>query len=365
MLAFAAGFLAVVQSGRPAWVARHPFLSLLTAMMTLIVIAQYAPGSTQARIWCWSLASALSGYIWILALIAGEQRNAASRVPIAEQFTSLHPVWGSTGVPYAMAPKKMRRFAASSDEALLNSQIRGFKLLIWADILLVATMLFSHLVHGSLAIPDVREAIADYLGPGLPWHVRWLSLICDFFEAILRLAIFGHVIVASARLVGYDLPRNTYRPLAARNIAEFWGRYYYYFKELMLNLFYFPTFLTCFRAHPRLRAAFATFMAAGVGNLLFHFLRELDRIADLGLPQAIVGLQTYAFYCLALSIGIVVSQLRAKPPVAGRSWLQSKAAPFATVMLFFCLLQVFDDTDRIVPLLDHMRFFVSLFEPFR
>ena len=364
-LAFSAAFLALVRSGRPAWLCRHPFLGLLAVLATLVVAAQYAPVAIQARIWLWSLASALGGYIWILALIAGEQRNAVSRTPFLEQFIAVHPVWGSTGTPYAMAPKKMRRFAAASAEALLDSQIRGFRLLIWAEILMAMLMLYSRLVHGALGIPTVREAIAAYLGPGLPWTTRWLSLICDFFEAILRIAVFGHAIVAGARLVGYNLPRNTYRPLSSRTLVEFWGRYYYYFKELMLNLFYFPAFLTCFRAHPRLRAAFATFMAAGVGNLLFHAVRELDRVPALGLPQAVLGLQTYAFYCLILATGIVVSQLRSAPLVTEGGWLKTRAAPFLGVMLFFCLLQVFDDTRRTMSLLDHLRFFVSLFQPFR
>jgi hypothetical protein len=34
-------------------------------------------------------------------------------------------------------------------------------------------------------------------------------------------------------------------------------------------------------------------------------------------------------------------------------------------MLFFCLLNVFADTRRTIPLSTHLDFFVSLFEPWR
>ncbi|MBV8473212.1 MAG: hypothetical protein JO234_07320 [Hyphomicrobiales bacterium] len=40
----------------------------------------------------------------------------------------------------------------------------------------------------------------------------------------------------------YELPRNNYRS----PLVEFWRRYYYNFKELTLNPFYFPTFFACF-----------------------------------------------------------------------------------------------------------------------
>ena len=360
-LAFCAAFLALVRSGRPAGVARRPLLSLLALFAVLLLACEYAPAPAGARLWLWALASQLSGYIFFLALIAGEQRNAAQQVPFWRQMIALHPAWGSTGTPYTPAPRKLDRLAAPDAETLFLRQTRAFRLLIWASILLLVNLAFQKVVHGLLGVPTIHNAIAGALV--LSWPMRWLTLIADFFEVILRLAIFGHGIVAGARMLGFDLPRNTYRPLEARNLIEFWGRYYYYFKELLLNLFYFPTFLTCFRAHPRLRIAFATFTAAGVGNLLFHFLRELDAVIELGLVKSILGLQTYALYCVLLSAGIIASQLRARGRAPVAPTLSGRIRGFGGVMLFFCLLQVFDDTSRTVPLSSHVAFFLSLFQP--
>jgi hypothetical protein len=361
LLCFAALFFAAVRAGRPRWVARHPFLSLLAVLFALVTAAQAGPGSAGTKLWLWSLVAALSGYMWFIALVATEQRNSNNRVPFLHQFGVLHPFWGSTGTPYTVAPNRLAKLAASDDEALAISQIKGFKLLVWAYLIVIIQALYTTLVHKSLAIPTYHDALATYLGAGLPWHLRWLSLISDFFEAIIRLAAFGHLIIGCARLAGYNLLRNTYRPFSSRSIAEFWGRYYFYFKELLLTLFYFPTYLSCFRNRPRLRSAFATFMAAGVGNGLFHFIREIDQIPTRGFWPAVTGFQTYSFYCVMLAAGISFSQLRGQRRRAADESMRARILPFASVMTFYCLLQVFDDTNRTISLADHMRFFFSLF----
>jgi len=363
VLAFAAGFLALMRAGRPRWLARRPLTVLFAIYFGLLTWASAGPGGGEVKLWLWSLTAAFSGYVWFIALVGMEQRGAHSKVSLLRMLVDLHPFWGSTGVPYTLAPKKLGRVEAADPEAFAKIQLKGLKLLIWAYVLLMGCSVYSSLVHDALGIPSFHVALKTYLAQGLPWRLRWLSLGSDFFESVLRLAAMGHAIVGAARLAGYNLLRNTYRPFSSRSIAEFWGRYYYYFKEMLLNLFYFPAFFGYFRSQPRLRAAFATFMAAGVGNALFHFVREVDRVTTLGLWQALIGFQTYLFYCLVLSAGIVASQMHApRKPIANPS-VGTRVAAFARVMAFFCLLQVFDDTSRSVSLADHAQFFLSLFRP--
>ena len=363
-LGFAALFLAAVRAGRPAFLARRPFLSLLVVFAAVLAAATQATFGVGAQLWLWSLAAALSGYIWFIALVAIEQRGPTNRVPFWQMFIVLHPFWGSTGAPYMLAPRRLAKVAAGNPEELAISQIKAVKLLAWAFVLLNLSHAWRTLVHERLGVPEVHEALAAYLGPGLPWRLRWLSLISDFFEAVLHIATMGHAIIGGARLAGYNLLRNTYRPFQSRSVAEFWARYYYYFKEMLLALFYFPAYLGYFRGYPRLRAAFATFMAAGFGNALFHFIRELDRVVVLGFWRALIGYQTYAFYCLLLAGGITASQLWPKSRLPAAPTRARQAMAFASVMGFYCLLQVFDDTGRTLSLADHFRFFLGLFMPF-
>jgi D-alanyl-lipoteichoic acid acyltransferase DltB (MBOAT superfamily) len=169
-------------------------------------------------------------------------------------------------------------------------------------------------------------------------------------------------LIAIARLAGFRLLRNTCRPLSSRTIAEFWNRYYYYFKELLVDVYFYPTYVRWFKRHPRLRIAFATFMAAGVGNFFFHFVFQYhETIVLYGLSEALVRSQTYAFYCLLLVIGIVLSQLRARREDAGAGWLRGRAMPALGVSAFFCFLSFFDGPHRHEALRQHFRFLFHVF----
>ncbi len=137
---------------------------------------------------------------------------------------------------------------------------------------------------------------------------------------------------------------NTRSPLTSKTIAEFWNRYYYYFKELMVDFFFYPTFLRCFKKNQKLRIAAATFMAAGVGNVLFHFIRDSHFAMAVGLPRGIMGFGCYAFYCLILSIGIIGSQLRTRKSNPHSGWLRRDLSPMLAVTAFFLLLHIFDTT---------------------
>jgi hypothetical protein len=179
---------------------------------------------------------------------------------------------------------------------------------------------------------------------------------------MLYLAFWGDKYVACGRLAGYRMLRNSCRPLSSTNLADFWNRYYYYFKELLVNVFFFPTFFRYFKQNTRLRILFATFMAAGVGNLIFHFMRGVGCVAQVGLFRAITGFQSYAFYCLALSISIGVSQMRRRRKDPGAGWIRVQLLPSLGVVFFYCILEVFnEDTYSLYPLHNRCGFLFYLF----
>ena len=159
---------------------------------------------------------------------------------------------------------------------------------------------------------------------------------------MLNLTAWGGVIVAGARMAGFRLLRNTYKPLAARTIAEFWNRYYFYYKELLVDHFFYPTFFRCFRNHKRLRLLFATFVAACLGNFIYHFIRDIHFVVELGFWRALIGEQSHAFYTLLLATGIGISQMRQPAVNVSGGWLQTRVLPCLWVVGFFCVLHVFD-----------------------
>ena len=83
-------------------------------------------------------------------------------------------------------------------------------------------------------------------------------------------------------------------------------------------MFFYPTYLRYFKRFPRLRMAFATTMAAMVGNLIYHFYDTIAYVAALGWRRC-HGLPNLSFYCFVLTAGIVISQLRAHNKTKPRS----------------------------------------------
>jgi hypothetical protein len=147
--------------------------------------------------------------------------------------------------------------------------------------------------------------------------------------------------------------------LEARSIAEFWNRYYYYFKELLVDFFFYPTFMRYFKRWPRLRLFAATFAAACFGNAFYHFFRHLDYINDLGFWKALAGFHVYIFYTIILAIGIGVSQLR-KRKAENPNWLRGRLLPAFSVISFYCILSIFDYEGRTYPIREHFRFLAHL-----
>ena len=118
-------------------------------------------------------------------------------------------------------------------------------------------------------------------------------------------------------MAGFNALRNTYRPLSSTTIMEFFNRFYYYFKELLVDFFFYPAFLRYWKGHRRLRLVFATFAAAFFGNSFYHLTRDWEIIRDQGLWQAIASYQVLFFYNAFLATALSVSQLRKRGPKPG------------------------------------------------
>lgn len=338
---------------------RRPVLSLFALYTGLVLLASSAVfGDTPSFLW--ALIAAFSGYFWFLsyALVEATRSGASSFV----QLGTFHTAWNWSEVPFGKGATYLRKFEAKDAHELAVTQLKGLKLLVWACVLKGALLIFRKAIYGILGIPTLQAAFTAHVAEAaLPVGVCWLSLLASFAETLLVMASWGHAIVAVARIAGYRLLRNTHKPLSSRTLAEFWNRYYFYFKELLVDLFFYPTFLRWFRGYPRLRLAFATFMAAGVGNAIYHFMREIAVVKELGLAKAVTGYQTYVFYCALLALGIVVSQLRKHEPKPKASFVRARLWPAFCVLGFFCLLHVFDDMGRDTTLMDHFAFLFHLF----
>jgi D-alanyl-lipoteichoic acid acyltransferase DltB (MBOAT superfamily) len=301
-------------------------------------------------------------YFWYLAYALVDQRSK-DRSSDLFQLGAFHPVWGgASSIPIGKGAAFLRKMLAKNPEEMAITQIKGVKLLLWADALLALKILLKWFFEDYCQIPSVTDAIdASIHHQSYSWGMQWASLLWSVTSYSLRIAISGHFIIGSARLAGFRLPRSTWRPLESRTLIEYFNRFHYYFKELLVDFFFLPTFFRVFKEHPRLRLFFATFMAAGVGNAIYHFMSEIDLIESMGFVGALESYISYAFYCVILATGIGISQVRVNMGYKPSNSLYGRIQSFVVVWGFVTLLHVFSDESRNHSLLERVQYLLSMF----
>lgn len=339
-------------------VGRRPILLQHAIYGALLALAATHFLSGMAQVALWGLIAVFSAYFSFFAYALIDQRHRTPS-PWALQLASFNPFCWPTPVPMGKGAANWRSVEARTAEELAITQLKGLKLLIWALLLKGLLWAYRTLLYGTLGVMPLEPAFEHFLRNGTVPPNALFSVLINFPEQLLSAAIWGHVFVATARLAGFRLLRNTWRPLSARTIAEFWNRYIYYFKEVLATIYFYPIYLRYFKRHPRIRLAFATFMAAGAGNFFLHFIVERRTIVEHGLLEALARMQTYAFYCFVLATGIVVSQLRSERSTSHPTWLRGQLIPSLGVASFFCFLSFFDGPQRHVGLIQHFEFLLQ------
>jgi hypothetical protein len=326
----------------------RPTMCLISVFVALVVAAQSPIAAGMPRAMLWALVMAFQPYLWFLAYALSDL-GALKRRPVWQHLGVFHPFWGSSATPFGKGLAYLERYDAKTPEDLAVTQLKGLKLACWLLVLAVCLSAFNHVTYDLLRLPHFNQVFLDYIGGARdPRYLGWLSLVTFFAGDVLDMTLWGGAIVVCARMAGFRLLRNTYKPLEARTLAEFWNRYYFFYKELLVDHFFYPVFIRYFRGHRRLRIFFATFMAACVGNLLFHFIRDIHFVAELGWWKAVSGEASHAFYTFLLAVGVGISQIRNRPRNGSAGWLRGRVLPLLWITVFFCVLHVFDaPTDRV------------------
>ncbi|MBZ5634716.1 MAG: hypothetical protein LAO55_16460 [Acidobacteriia bacterium] len=370
-------FFRYVRARRVSLAAKRPVLCLMAGYALMLAAGALLPLGGMTRLLVWSVIAVTAPYLWFFAYAL---KDASARTPddAVLQFGTLQPFWGSPNVPVPKGAANLRNIEARNPEDLSITQLKAIKLLIWVftlQVLQQGLLLFVHgapgelvlrligLLHWTvpnLGVPTLETSLQRAV---VPVHIAWASLIAHFAQALLSAAVGPNLVIACCRMAGFNALRNSYRPLQALTVAEFWNRYNYYFKEVLVDFFFFPVFTRYFKQYRRLRLFAATMAAATVGNMIYHFSLDYRSVAQMGLWRALVGFQVYSFYSTVLGLGIGISQLRGHGGQRARGDASRWRRALATVgvLLFFCLLEVFDQEGRSVGLGRYGRFFLRLF----
>lgn len=355
----------------PSFVQRHPQITLHSAFWCLLAVLWVtSPESGPWRAVLMGVALTFPLLIWRCGylLLSGQRGRAEGTSFLHHQIY----LWG-TQTPYGKGLDYLSRYEAKSEEELAHSQLAGIKLLILVLLWQGAMELMRGVVYAepgnavtaafgehTLGIPRLRTIVGSE--GAVPVWLSWASVYSELFWQVLRRAAGGHAIIAVFRLFGFNIFRNTYKPLLAESVLEFWNRYFYYFKEVLNEFFFLPTFTRYFQKWPYIRLCAAVFAAALVGNMYFHILKASNLLVVADFATLWASYNSRIFYCFLLALGIFVSMLRIQrragqppSPLPTRRLLR-----IAGVWTFFALIYIWDVRPG-TPFLARMDFFAHLF----
>jgi hypothetical protein len=361
---------------------RHPIALLhgllLGALAISTVLAVRGSGGVLIGAAFTTLAALIPFLLWRASyLMLSGRRGTAAPSRTADHLFYWFPLWGGTATPYGKGFDHLRQHAAGEPLALARSRAAGLKLLllalVWSwvasgfDVLGSRSgfTLPSWLGGFTVMVPPLGAAIAT--GPdAFGFATRWLIILLDLFRSVVALAASGHLIVGVLRLCGFNVFRNTYKPLLAPTILEFWNRYYYYFKELMVEFFFYPTFLSLSKQRAVIRIVLSVLAAATLGNLYYHLISDHLAFARAGLDDGLQHVAGRAIYSVILGTGVAVSMLRERRARGGdavdRRWATLRTVRAVLgVWLFYGLLHIWNVGRHFLDLEQRTIFLLSLF----
>jgi hypothetical protein len=342
-------------------IARRPVLTLLAIEGFICALTTLEIMHGLPRVLLWSMLIVATPFIWFLPYAIMDQRTAAPN-PALLQMGALRPFWSPAYLPFGKGAAFLKKALPKTADDLAVTQLKGIKLLLWANALIAIQAVLGWIFLSQLNVPTVAESIDAFLqSRAYPLGISWTALAFSTTKFALQVAIWVHLFIGVARLAGYRLPRGSWRPLESRTLMDYFNRFHYYFKELLADFFFAPTFFTTFKKHPRLRMFFATFMAAAVGNALWHFIRDIDLIARIGPAAAFETYTSYLFYCVVLATGVGLSQVRVNSGIRPSNTVTGKLWSFIFVWSFVVCMHLFSDGSRQHSLDERLSFLATLF----
>jgi hypothetical protein len=339
---------------------KYPIAISYMLILILILIACYAPLNPLHVFLLWSFIIAYNHYFWFIGYTIIERKFLEKRNYLLDYGRYL-PIWGFTTLPYGKGSIYLHQVESKTQIDFSITQIKAIKLAFWA-FLLHFLLNFMHYGEAYLNIPSLPSALHDYAnGKHYTIYQAWICLLNRFFRMMLELTVTGHLVVSTCRICGFKILRNTYKPLQSTTVAEFWNRYNFYFKELLAEFFFYPTYFRFFKTMPRFRIFFATLSSATFGNILFHFLLITPIIMGNGFMEGCRGFIQFILYACILGISIGASQLRNQFYKKKSSKLMNYLISPVLVLSFYSILGLFNQTYQHENIIINFKFLLSLF----
>jgi hypothetical protein len=370
-------FYRLALAGRFGFLRGFSALAPVALLLATGLVLSYVPMLPVYKAAGWALFFVWSKYVWFQAYSIHEAR-LQEHSPTMRQLAVYQPYWYPSMLPLHKGASFLGRIECRDAESLAVCQLKALKLIMWAAVLNVVLVLAKGFFYGEgldvsksfliqwqagglglffngeyLATLWQRDVIAWFaplditltnMAQGAEPPVAGGAMAASIFYLMMyvcNLAVNSHVGIAVLRMSGFYALRNVYRPFEAKSIADFFGRYNYYYRELLVTIFFYPTFFQCFKKHPRLRQFFAIFAAAAIGNTLFHLFYRFEYIVQVGIFEAALSFHTFAVYGVILTVGIFMSHLNKVKPRNPSIW--KKGWTLFVILVFYSIATIFAD----------------------
>jgi hypothetical protein len=317
-------YLAAVNFKRlPTVLRRRPQICFHSLFWALLLAIWCAPEKSHLSLAVLVVVAASFPYlIWRAGyMLLSGQRGSAPGSRFRDHLFYIWPIWDGTNTPPGKGHDHLSRAEAQTPEAYARTILAGIKLLLLVALWKIVMQIMGAVVYGDpkssltplikgfyLGIPRLKQILSNDASASL--LIMWTSLYLELIWETLSIAAKGHVWIGMLRIFGFNVFRNTYKPLLAETVVDFWNRYYYYFKELMMEFFFFPAYVRYFRKQATLRIIAAVFAAAFVGNMYYHLLQAKDPLIAGNIDRLWSILGARFVYCFLLASGIAISMLR-------------------------------------------------------
>lgn len=328
-----------------------PFTSVLSITLFLMVIAVLLPATGIVnQLAIYTIITFVRKFHWVMIYSLMHQKYLRSESPILAIAPGI-----IHRIPYGKSNAYLKMVEAKDAETFAVCQIKAVKLLLWSLILSAVMYAFGPLMGypgfefaerwlEPYRIHSLTEQIWLFLHQQADSNLAvWRTLLLTFVYDLLWWTTTVNAPIAVIRLFGFNLPRGVYRPLEARSIADFFGRRYYFLKEVIFDIYVFPLIQEFRTVRDRKwRVFLAIWIGVAFATASRHLMLDFFLIRKLGLMEFLWRYSPFLLRCSIFGILVGMSQFRQTPKSADQPLLSLRNALSLTVIvLVFSLSKIF------------------------
>ena len=165
-------------------------------------------------------------------------------------------------VPYMIAIPRFDRFCAGLERHDAEIERSGMTMIGWGILLSLAAWVVRE-VYGPSVLALASLARSEYVRGFVHGFASYM------LEHLLIALAIAAILVGMVRVLGIDLGPSFDQPLRSERVTEWWRRWNTHFRDLLVELFYYPVVMRL-RRRRKLAVVAGCSMVFVVGSTLFH-----------------------------------------------------------------------------------------------